>query len=77
MGAILMVIGALVVAVIGLGIVMALFGMVFGLAVGLLALSLKLLPLVLVGWVIVKLVQSSQRHRALSSSDRRWLDSNY
>jgi hypothetical protein len=75
-GAIVGLIGALVVGVVVIGLVLALLGMVFGVAVGLLALTLKLLPILLVGWVVVKLVQRSVRPRAtLSRSDQRWLDS--
>jgi hypothetical protein len=74
-GAILGLIGALVVGVVVIGLVLGLLGLVFGLAVGLLGLALKLLPIVLVGWVIVKLVQrAGRRHDALGSSDQRWLD---
>lgn len=77
-GAILGLIGALVVGVVVIGLVLGLLGLVFGVAVGLLALTVKLLPLLLVGWVIVKLVQRSDRRRgALSAADQRWLDSNY
>ena len=48
--------------------------MLFGLAVGLLGLVLKVLPIVLIGWVVVKLIQRSERRRSLSSEERRWLD---
>lgn len=75
-GAILGLIGALVVGVVVIGLVLALLGVVFGVAVGLLALTLKVLPILLIGWVVVKLVQRSERPRdALSKSDQRWLDS--
>jgi uncharacterized membrane protein YraQ (UPF0718 family) len=71
-GAILGLIGALVVGVVVIGLVLA----VFGVAVGLLALVIKVLPIVLIGWVVVKLVQRAERPRGtLSASDQRWLDS--
>ena len=75
-GAIVGLIGALVVGVVVIGLVLALLGVVFGVAVGLLALTLKVLPILLIGWVVVKLVQRAERPRAvLSRSDQRWLDS--
>ena len=77
-GAIVGLIGALVVAVVAIGLVLGLLGLVFGLAVGLLALTVKLLPVLLVGWVVVKLVKRSERPaHVLSASDQRWLDSSY
>jgi hypothetical protein len=73
-GAIVGLIGALVVGV----VLLALLGVVVGLVVGLLALAVKVLPIVLIGWVVVKLVQRAERPRGmLSAADQRWLDSNY
>lgn len=77
MGAILGFIGALVVAVVVIGLVMGALGLVFGLVAGLLALTIKLLPILLVGWVVVKLVQRSSRPKGLSAADQRWLDSRH
>ena len=75
-GAIVGVIAALVVGVVVIGVVLALLGMVFGLAVGLLALAVKVLPIVLIGWLVVKVIQRAERPRgALSAADQRWLDS--
>jgi hypothetical protein len=69
-------------AIVVLTVLLAIFGVVFGLAFGLLglviALAFKVLPLVLVGWVVVKLIQRGERsaHRSrISASDRAWLDS--
>lgn len=62
-----------VVGVVVFGVVLA----VMGLAVGMVSFLLfKVAPLLLVGWVVLKLVQRSQtkRHR-LSDADQRWLDS--
>ncbi len=68
-----------VIAVVGLvavSIVFALAAAVFGLAFGAVALLFKLLPLLLVGYVVVKLVQRSGRsHGRLAGPDQRWLDS--
>lgn len=43
-------------AVLVLGMLLALVGTVFGLAIGAVALMLKLLPIVLVGYLVVKLI---------------------
>jgi Na+/serine symporter len=79
-------ISLLVVAVVGfvvLTVLLAIFAAIFGLAIGILglafALALKILPVVLVGWLVVKLLQRSDRsggaRSRLSADDRRWLDS--
>jgi archaellum biogenesis protein FlaJ (TadC family) len=78
-------VGLVVAAVVGmvvLTVVLAILGVVFGLAFGILgmmiALAIKVVPLVLVGWVVVKLIQRSERkasYASIPASDRRWLDS--
>lgn len=73
----LLVVGA--VGFVVLTVLLAIFGALFGLAVGLvwlvLTLAFKILPVVLVGWLVVKLFQrSGGTHRRLSAEDRRWLD---
>lgn len=73
-GGILKLIGGLVVGVVAIGLAIGVLGMVFGVGVALLALTLKLLPLLLIGWVVVKVVQGGERRRSISSADRRWLD---
>ena len=69
----------LVVITVLLALVGAFFGLAFGLVGMVLALAFKILPLVLVGWLVVKLVQRAERPglpggSRLSSSDQRWLD---
>ncbi|MDZ7779267.1 MAG: hypothetical protein U5R14_04910 [Gemmatimonadota bacterium] len=62
----------LVVAGIVLGLIGTVFSLTFGLATFLL---FKIAPVLLVGWVVVKLVQKSRGDDgALSDSDRRWLE---
>jgi hypothetical protein len=77
-------VGLVVIAIVGfvvLTVLLAIFGMVFGLAFGLLglaiALAVKILPIVLVGWLVVKLIQRGERgsRSAIPASDRKWLDS--
>jgi len=74
-GGLLKLIGGLVVGVVLLGVVMGALGLVFGLGVALLALALKVLPFLLVGWVVVKLVGGGSKPRSsISAADKRWLD---
>lgn len=79
-------VGLVVIAIVGfvvLTVLLAIFGVIFGLAFGLLgmaiALAVKVLPLVLVGWLVVKLIQRGERSRRsyprIPASDRHWLDS--
>jgi hypothetical protein len=79
-------VGLMVAGIVGmvvLTVLLALFGVFFGLAFGLLGmvitLAFKIVPLVLVGWLVVKLIQRAERPSLASGSrvpaaDRRWLD---
>jgi hypothetical protein len=62
----------LVAASVVLGLLGAAFGLVFGLAGFLL---FKVAPVVLIGWVVVKLVGKSRHRRRISPADQKWLDS--
>lgn len=74
-GGLLKLIGGLVVGVVLLGVVMGALGLVLGLGVALLAFTLKVLPFLLVGWVVVKLVGGGSKPRSsISAADKRWLD---
>ena len=56
-----------------LGLLGAVFGLVFGLAGFLL---FKVAPVVLIGWVAVKLLGKARRsNRRISPADQKWLDS--
>lgn len=68
-------IAALVAVTVLLAVVSVVFGLAFGILGLMIALAVKVLPLLLVGWVVVKLIQRGERPRGrLSSSDRAWLD---
>ena len=63
-----------VLAIAAVGIVLAAVGAVLGLAVGLgFFLLFKVLPVMLVGYVVVRLL--SPKQKALSAEDRKWLES--
>jgi hypothetical protein len=62
------------IALVGITIVLALVGAVFGLALGLVGFLLfKVAPVVLVGYLLVRFL-APRTHR-LSAADRRWLES--
>lgn len=62
------------VALIGLTIVLALVGTVFGLAFGLVGFLLfKVAPIILIGYLVVRFL--APRSRRLSAADREWLES--
>jgi hypothetical protein len=57
------------------GVVLAIIGTVFTLTMGLASFLLfKVAPILLVGWIVVKLVQKSSGAGALSEADRKWLE---
>jgi hypothetical protein len=61
----------IVVAGIALGIVGAVFSLTIGLASFLL---FKVAPILLIGWIVVKVFEKSRGGGSLSEADRRWLD---
>jgi len=57
------------------GVALSLIGLVFSLTLGLAGFLLfKVAPVLLVGWVVVKLIEKSRGKAALSDSDRKWLE---
>ena len=57
------------------GVVLSVIGAVFSITIGLAAfLLLKVAPILLVGWIVVKLIQKSSSRGELSDADRRWLE---
>ncbi len=57
------------------GVVLSVIGVVFSLTLGLASFLLfKVAPVLLVGWVVVKILERSRGGDSLSAADRRWLD---
>ena len=57
------------------GIVLAVIGTVFSLTFGLATFLLfKVAPILLIGWVVVKLVEKARGGDSLSAADRKWLE---
>lgn len=61
----------LIVAGIVLSVVGAVFSLTFGLATFLL---FKVAPILLVGWIVVKLFEKVRGRSSLSAADRKWLE---
>ncbi|NJD18962.1 MAG: hypothetical protein FIA95_06725 [Gemmatimonadetes bacterium] len=57
------------------GIVLSILGAVFSLTFGLASFLLfKVAPIMLVGWIVVKVLQKVRRTDSLSETDRKWLE---
>ncbi|CAN5671431.1 hypothetical protein BH23GEM11_BH23GEM11_02440 [soil metagenome] len=63
------------VALVAISIVLAVVGTVFSLAFGLVSFLLfKVAPILLIGWVVLKVIDRGKRSPALSPGDREWLE---
>lgn len=57
------------------GIVLSVVGVVFSLTFGLATFLLfKVAPILLVGWIVVKILDKRRPKDSLSDADRRWLE---
>ncbi len=64
-----------ILGLVAVSVVLALVGTVFGLAFGLAGFLLfKVAPVLLAGWVVLKLLNRGRCRRRISSADQRWLD---
>jgi hypothetical protein len=63
-----------VVGVIAITVVFALLGLVSMVFGGVAFLLFKVVPLLLIGWVVVKLVNRTRSPGRISAADQRWLD---
>lgn len=62
------------VALVALGVGLAVVGALFGIAVGIASFLLfKVAPIVLIGYVVVRLLRP--RRKQISAEDRKWLES--
>ncbi len=60
-------------AVVGVSVVLAVIGAIFGIAMSLAGFLLfKVAPLILIGYVVVRLI--SPRHKRLEGLDQKWID---
>jgi len=57
------------------GIVLSILGAVFSLTFGLATFLLfKVAPIMLVGWIVLKIFQKVRKSDSLSEADRKWLE---
>ena len=60
---------------IALGLVLSVIGTVFSLAIGTVGfLLLKVAPIALVGWVVLKFLDRGNKRDEISAGDREWLE---
>ena len=75
LGGLLMLLVMGVLGIAAIAVVMALLGMAISLAFGLVGFLLfKVAPLVLIGFVVLKLVERRRDRKRISAADQRWLD---
>lgn len=61
---------------VAISVVLAIVGAVLSVTFGIVGFLLfKVAPILLVGWVVLKLVDRSRERRRISAADQRWLDS--
>ena len=69
----LLILGLLGVVVVG--VLLAILSFVVSVTFGIVGFLLfKVAPLLLIGWVVVKVVERSRSRRAIASGDQKWLD---
>lgn len=60
-------------AVVGVSVVLAIIGAIFGIAMSLAGFLLfKVAPLILIGYVVLRLIRP--RHKQLEGLDQKWID---
>ena len=64
-----------IVSIVVLWIVFTVVGAILGLAVGVASFLLfKVAPIMLIGWIVLKVFDRMRSGRALSTADRKWLE---
>jgi len=57
------------------GIALAIVGTIFSLTIGLASFLLfKVAPILLIGWIVVKVIEKSRGGGSLTDGDRQWLE---
>lgn len=76
LGTLLTLLVAGIVGLIAVSVVFAILGTVLSVTFGIVGFLLfKVAPVLLVGWVVMKVIQKKSNRRRISASDQRWLDS--
>ena len=64
-----------ILGLVAVSVVFALIGVAFSMVFGLVGFLLfKVAPLLLVGYVVLKLIDKARNRRRISTADQRWLD---
>lgn len=64
------------VGILAISLILAIVGGILSLTFGIVGFLLfKVAPVLLIGWVVLKLVDRSRNRRRISAADQRWLDS--
>lgn len=75
LGSLLTFFAVAIVTLIVAGVVLTVVGTVFSLTFGLVTFLLfKVAPLLLVGWIVVKILEKVRGGDSLSAADRKWLE---
>ncbi len=62
--------------IVAISLILAIVGGILSITFGIVGFLLfKVAPVLLVGWVVLKLVDRSRNRRQISAADQRWLDS--
>ncbi len=64
------------IGIVAISVIFAILGAVLSITFGVVGfLLLKVAPVLLVGWLVLKLVDRGRNRRRISAADQRWLDS--
>lgn len=64
------------IGIVAISVIFAILGAVLSITFGIVGfLLLKVAPVLLVGWLVLKLVNRGRTRRMISAADQRWLDS--
>lgn len=65
-----------ILGLVAISIILAILGFVMSVTFGIVGFLLfKVAPILVVGWIVLKLVDRSRSRREISAADQRWLDS--
>ena len=75
LGTLITLVVAGILGLIAVSVILAVLGAVLSVTFGIVGFLLfKVAPVLLVGWVVLKLVDKSRGRRRISAADQRWLD---
>lgn len=76
LGTVLTLLVAGILGLIAVSVVLAILGTVLSVTFGIVGFLLfKVAPVLLVGWVVMKVIEKKRGGRRISAADQRWLDS--